>query len=278
METRNFKHTVLMEANAQWPLVYLADVFVVENDELAVYKKIGSTQDIVNRQLTRDMHATCAFTHVFRCIRALPLEQDVLKIPIVTQHLYKQAINGHVSRETIKFSDEFRETDLIQLIKERIDKYNVRSEEADLRTQEMALATTQAELEQERMEVIKNATNGTGPIPNQQYIIVSPPGCPGIFYEQKSRKNVAGYRVQRIDPALPEHPTAIYESAVHACRMVPKASQSRIMAAIDKHSLYMGSRWCTVAHDLDANVVHNLPPLQQMRVVTQGRGSNRDVN
>ncbi len=278
MEARNFKHTALIDANTQLPLVYLADVFVVENDELIVYKKIGCTQDIANRQLTRDMHATCTFTHVFRCIRALPLEQDVLKVPIVVKHLYKEVINGHVSRETIKFSSDFQETDLIRLIQERVDKYNLRSEEADLRTHELTLATAQAENERNRLDVIKNVTNGTGRPLDQQYIIASPPGCPGIFYEHKARKNVAGYRVQRIDPEFPERALAVYDGAKDACCKIPKASQSRIMYAINNHTLYMGSRWCSVSHDLDCNVVHNLPPLQHMRIVTQGMVAKMDQN
>ena len=273
LSTREKVESTLIEHNMQWPLVYLADVFVMEGDELLVYKKIGCTQDIANRQLARDMHATCTFTHVFRCIRALPLEQDVLKVPIVVKHLYNQAINGHMSRETIKFSEEFQETDLIQLIKERVDKYNTRSEESDLRAQELAN-------DRDKLDLMRQVAGGNGSATTgQQFIVVTAPaGGPGLYVEHKPRKNIRGYRVQQIDPQVPNRPFKVYESAQDACCSIKNASKSRIISALNHDTLYMGFRWCRVAHDLDPQVVHNLPPLQHMRVVTQGMVAKLDQN
>src|SRR6478609_3479245 len=77
LKTKQFRHDTIVELYSNYPVVYLADIYLYENNTLKVYKKIGWSNNISSRQdsLQKDLKTNCMFTHVFPCIRSLALEQ-----------------------------------------------------------------------------------------------------------------------------------------------------------------------------------------------------------
>ena len=285
IERRSYKQEALVQTNANYPLVYLADVFYVRDGTLNVLKKIGWTADIKSRleTLTSDMKALCVFTHIFPCVRGRALEQDVLKEPVVLRHLFSEPINGHTSTETLQFSDDFTEADLVALISGRVDVHNERIEE---RTNTLSHDMQKVALEQRQLEVLETFVAAglgkmrAGEMMNGSQLIsgICIPAAPAALFEAKPRKNIKGYKIQRINPNDLSKPMAVFESAIEVSRRVPGSSKTRIKNAIAYNTLYMDSRWMKVAHGEDENVIHNLPPLQTMRRVTKGLVVKMDQN
>lgn len=133
LNARRFRHETLVELHSNYPVIYLANVFFLNDGKLIIKKKLGWTYNILFRQdsLQSDMKTTCIFTHVFKCIRAHTLEQEILKIPIIDDHLYKDPINGHISKETIEFDDIVTEEYLINLINSKLPEFNIAEENKD---------------------------------------------------------------------------------------------------------------------------------------------------
>lgn len=298
MDSRAFKQETLVEANKQYPVVYLADVYFMGADmRLNVVKKIGWTTDISKRvqSLPRDLRATCFFSHVFRCIRSFDLEQMILRSEQVARHRYKDPINGHLSEEIVYFSDSFTEDMLVHMIKEALPEFNdrvmddpmtlIRLQEERLRIDAINAETerNKAEAEQRKVRIFETHVHtalaqGQSMTQNGDIMKLYMPVLHAPLLDNTPMKNKMGYKVQRINPADISRPIAIYESIVDATRQVPGASKSRIKAAIQNNTLYMDSRWWTVRHDQDQDIVHDLPPLQHMRRVTKGMVAKMDQN
>jgi len=278
MRGRRLRHDAIVEWFSNYPVVYLADVFFLENGGLRKLKKIGWTNNISSRQdtLSTDMKTTCIFTHAFKCVQAYRLEQRILKEPIVAEHLFIKPINGHTSTETIQFSDKFNEQQLNELIKLKLPEFNICSVEHDLELRQKELEQTKLAIETKRLGILEifmkqglSRQNAEQLLNNMESsIIVSP--IPVAIIEKQSRKNSRGYKVQRIDPNNPGVPIAVYESALDVTRHVEGASKARIINAIKENTLYMGSRWWKVNEGDDETIVHNLPEIQMIRKSSKG--------
>jgi len=286
---RNCIHNKIVEAYSNFPVIYLADVFLYQNGFLTVLKKIGQSHDLSSRQhtLSSDMKTTCTFTHAFRCARNFALEQNILKDPRVKQHLYVDPINGHVSKETVKFNEAFTESDLLQLIKQRVEDFNrpvdnlqiseLQTQIDDLKfklsnakevenIQEVKTAVKESPNNLEMKDVIEAFTSQINAL-EDKFIL----GYLSNTTEVLNRKNSRGYKIQQINPNNPTVAVAVFESAIHVTRVIQNASKSRILNAIAEHTLYMGYRWARVSDDQDDDrVVKDLPPVKVFKKSTHG--------
>lgn len=287
LNARNHRHDTIVELYKNYPVVYLADVIVCTAGSVEILKKIGWSNNLESRQetLQTDMKTTCVFTHAFKCIRSLSLEQEILKNPLVKDRLFKEEINGHKSTETLVLDSDFTESHLIDLINECLPKYNICSEEHEMEVQKHEIALQKVKLESrnaenltKKMKMVEHYMH-TGmsreaaeeSIDKDEHLLQILPGgaIPMSIFERNCRKNSRGYKIQRINPDDPTVAVETYESPIDVTREVIGSSKSRVINAIKEHTLYMGSRWWTVPHDKDERVVHDLPPTKIIKRSTK---------
>lgn len=110
------KHKLLLEKFSYRKCIYLSEI---EEDKI----KIGSTNDInMRKNNLKDVFGTCLFLDVFECDYYREIEQNILVA--VREHIYKEKINGHLSKEIVSLSRTFNYIQLIRIIKEQIENYN----------------------------------------------------------------------------------------------------------------------------------------------------------
>ncbi len=292
-EKMEFMHNTLVEVNKNYPVVYLANIFVEdENEHVICIKKLGYSENVVERQkqLRTQFKTNCWFTHIWKCVRSHKLEESLKKEQIFQENRFKQSINGFVSTETLLLNDNFSESMLIELIETRLPEYNIISEDAFLKRKEFEMKIIEAEkslaelkLESEKIELETNKVNFVvnyaseyqrRVLPEGQNVqlhtLIQDPPIPFAVYELDSRKNSRGYKIQKIDANDLKTVVSVYESAIDVTRKVEGVSKAALLKAMSNNTIYKGFRWSSVKHGEDENIVKNLVTTQPNRRVVKG--------
>lgn len=256
IKSRLDKHKFLIDKFKSKKCIYLAEI---DNDKI----KIGSTNDINSRKNNlKDVFGKCSFTDFFECKYYREVEQNILVT--IRQHLYKEKINNHISKEVVKLSDTFNYNQLVRTVKEEIDKYEkymfwkesnehiVNSELLDL------LKENNTILKNIQSNLIKNSTNTlpeTLPINTLTPInTISPTNILQTNITQGSR----GRKIQEIDPDNLNVIKKIYPSMIYALRENNDYDKQSIQKAIKNNTVYKESRWLFVEHKQNPNIVNNI--------------------
>lgn len=268
-QNRWVKHNSLIEQHHETQVVYLADVYVLHEDKIMVVKKIGYTTDLKKRHedLQKIMKTAVVFSHVFPCFDAYRFEQFILHLAVIKSHMWKNNINGHVSKETVSFSDSFTEADLLQLIYDNISKFNITEE---LRKGELLVKQKELELEKLKAEneKMKNEAEKMKHEADLKRL--------NIVLEKEVRKTNPKTVIQQIDPKT-NTVKAYYPSPGEASRLNKKCAISRIKAAIQRDYVYKGYRW-HIGDSKDPNKIVGLRPEKIIRPSTRGLVAELDVS
>lgn len=260
IKSRLDKHKFLIDKFKSKKCIYLAEI---DNDKI----KIGSTNDINSRKNNlKDVFGKCSFTDFFECKYYREVEQNILVT--IRQHLYKEKINNHISKEVVKLSDTFNYNQLVRTVKEEIDKYekymfwkesnehivNVNSELLDL------LKENNTILKNIQNNLIKNSTSNTidnstdDNLINNLTVLTNEVNNSVIEIAQGSR----GRKIQEIDPDNLNVIKKIYPSMIYVLRENNDYDKQSIQKAIKNNTIYKKSRWLFVEHKQNPNIVNNI--------------------
>jgi len=113
------KHQVLIDKFKNKNCVYAADI--CDN-----YIKIGSTENIEEtciRHITT--YGKCIYLDIFECDNFREVERNILIDDKISNNLYRQKINGHVSREVVKLSNILIYLDIVEIIKKYVNQLDL---------------------------------------------------------------------------------------------------------------------------------------------------------
>jgi|688.fasta_scaffold30666_7 prophage antirepressor-like protein len=256
IKSRLDKHKFLIDKFKSKKCIYLAEI---DDDKI----KIGSTNDINARKNNlKDVFGKCSFTDFFECKYYREVEQNILVT--IRQHLYKEKINNHISKEVVKLSDTFNYNQLVRTVKEEIDKYEkymfwkesnehiVNSELLDL------LKENNTILKNIQSNLIKNSTNT---LPETLPINTLPPIntiSPTNILQTNTTQGSRGRKIQEIDPDNLNVIKKIYPSMIYALRENNDYDKQSIQKAIKNNTVYKESRWLFVEHKQNPNIVNNI--------------------
>jgi phage anti-repressor protein len=268
------KHKLLLEKFSCRKCIYLSEI---EEDKI----KIGSTNDInMRKNNLKDVFGTCLFLDVFECDYYREVEQNILVV--LRQHIYKEKINGHSSKEIILLSSSFNYNQLIRVVKEQIENYNKHIErlhveksieykklEIELQNKEIEKLEIQHRLEQsiinkaqsgeELLNILKEMNKfkfNNGLNVQEQIHQEVQENEPKVIKQQIAK----GRKIQEIDPDNLSVIKKIYNSMIYVLRENEGYEKQSIQSAIKDHKIYKGSRWLFVEHDQNPNVVNNIKP------------------
>jgi hypothetical protein len=110
------KHDVLTNYLKTKDCVYLGEIAL----DLI---KIGSSFEIDNRgDSLKRTFGKCIYLDVFECGEFRKVEKTILEHPEIVKNLHREKINGHLSKEVVKLSDEFNYNQLLAIVKECIEE------------------------------------------------------------------------------------------------------------------------------------------------------------
>lgn len=126
LQEKDTKHTQDLKLNRQEILLHQFDnkncVYLCEVDFNLI--KIGSSQDINNRKADlKKVFGSCIFLDIFECKSDFrEIEQCILSI--VRTNLYKEPINGHVSKEVVLLNENtFNYNQLVTIVKNTVNTF-----------------------------------------------------------------------------------------------------------------------------------------------------------
>jgi prophage antirepressor-like protein len=263
------KHKLLLDKFSCRKCIYLSEI---EEDKI----KIGSTNDInMRKNNLKDVFGTCLFLDVFECEYYREVEQNILVA--IRQHIYKEKVNGHSSKEIILLSSSFNYNQLIRVVKEQIENYNKHIErlyvEKSIEYKKLEIELQNKEIEKLEIEyklkqiIVDKAQSGEELLNilkemNKLKINNVPIAQEEIHQEPKVIKQqiAKGRKIQEIDPDNLSVIKRIYNSMICVLRENEGYEKQSIHSAIKNHKIYKGSRWLFVEHNENSSVVNNIKP------------------
>ena len=246
------KHTTLLEKFNNKPCIYLTEV----SDNLI---KCGSSQDIIIRKddLKR-VYGKCIFLDMFECTKNNFREIEQRILCKVKDYLYKEAINGHISKEVIKLNEKtFNYKQLVTIITNEIKNYSDLGQEynefkkLDLITKLIDKNFTFEQIDKLLNTNLNNNNNNIQKIENEQKI------QPEIANTIIKR----GRKIQVISPDNLNVIVKIYDSMIFALRdPLFNYDKHSIQKAVKMNTIYKRFRWMFVDHGHDINIIKDIQP------------------
>jgi phage anti-repressor protein len=265
-KSRLDKHKFLLDKFSFKQCIYLSEI---DNNKI----KIGSTNDInVRKTNLKDVFGVCLFLDVFECKYYREVEKNILIL--LREHLYKEPVNGHLSKEIVQLSDDFNYNQLVRTIKEEIDKYDkymfwkdgYRGVPEDLvkviKENNRMIHLILDNLEKNKVDddVALPCLTNTSQIVNQNE--------PVLNVSQETHENDVnicvrgsrGRKIQEIDPDNLNTIKKVYSSMIQVLRENSGYEKHCIQNSIKNNTIYKGSRWLFVEHNQNPNIVNDIKP------------------
>lgn len=254
--------------------------------------KIGSTADIVSRfnSLIRTYGKNCIILDAFEHNDHIAVERDILIK--VRENLYKEKVNGHISKEIVKLSEQFNYNQLLKIVHDCLHGIRFLTPGELLKKQILELELKIKLEETKRLELISNLIKDDKfhyiesllESPMSLNNEVEPEQKPEQKPEQepeqarickvtkehlkfdnlvKGRKP-KGQKIEKIDPNNLSNVIATYDSMVYVLRS-PECrgfNKSGILNAINNSRIYKNYRWNFVGRPiLPTNEYKYKPPI-----------------
>jgi prophage antirepressor-like protein len=286
LDKRLEKHNFLLNKFHYKKCVYIGEI----NYNNTIFIKIGSSENIIERSKAhRETYGNFLLLDIFESDHFRIIENDILSDKIIRQHLYKNKINGHVSRECVKFSEIFNYNQYIHIVKTYVEKIRAMNGDQILEKQRLELEDKKLEYEMIYkliennicLDIIKNKLENLQfrSIEKKHELPLQVPlqECPLQNKETRnenynltldtqliSRKPM-GNKIQKIDP-LNFNNFTVYKSMIFVLRAPENKGfqKSGIQTAIKNNRIYKGFRWNFVEKDQDPNIA-SIQPTQEYR-------------
>ena len=257
-KSRLDKHKILLDKFSFKKCIYLSEI---DNNKI----KIGSTNDInIRKTNLKDVFGVCLFLDVFECKYYREVEKNILIL--LREHLYKEHVNGHLSKEVVQLSDNFNYNQLVRTIKEEIDKYDkymfwkdgykgVPEDIANvIKENNRMLNTILDHLADLKLRKV------TSQIVDSVSFEESPQINDIINTESICIRGSRGRKIQEIDPDNLSTIKKIYSSMIQVLRENSGYEKHSIQNSIKNNTIYKRSRWLFVEHNQNPNIVNDIKP------------------
>ena len=252
------KHKTLLEKFHNKACFYLSKV----GENLI---KCGSSQDItVRKDDLKRTFGSCLFLDIFECTLYDFREIEQRILCKVKNYLYKEPINGHISKEVVKLNEQtFNYKQLITIVTNEIKNYS--NKELDL---------IKLDIESKKLNLINKLVDKDftfdqintlldfkinqidGQLPQE---LINPVIRDKIQIANTIIKR--GRKIQVINPDNLNIIVKIYDSMIFALRdLTLNYDKHCIQKAAKCNTIYKGYRWLFVEHGDDFNTVKDIKP------------------
>jgi len=263
-KSRLDKHKILLDKFSFKKCIYLSEI---DNNKI----KIGSTNDInIRKTNLKDVFGVCLFLDVFECKYYREVEKNILIL--LREHLYKEPVNGHLSKEVVQLSDSFNYNQLVRTIKEEIDKYDKYMFWKDgykgvpddivnvIKENNRMLYVILDHLEKNKVTNTSQIVNQNVPVLNINVSQENPQNDDINNTESICVRGSRGRKIQEIDPDNLSTIKKIYSSMIQVLRENSGYEKHSIQNSIKNNTIYKRSRWLFVEHNQNPNIVNDIKP------------------
>jgi hypothetical protein len=141
------RHNILIEKMRYKRCVYIGEI---EDNK---FIKIGSSKETNerNKQLKK-LFGNLIFLDMFECDNFREVEESILANTEIKKHLYREPINGHVSQEVVKLSNDFTYNQLLTIVKKYVNNIQFLTPVQLLEKQKLDLEQNKIDFEKQKLE------------------------------------------------------------------------------------------------------------------------------
>ena len=273
---------LLKQFNNAGNMVYIIKVKTFENGSYVV--KIGESRiGIMGRYNEhRSKYEECTLLDCFCVNKSKDFEHFLHSHSIIKPNIVKNLPNHDSENELFLIGGNLTYKVLSKIVNDNIDNYNYKVNELLLeienlkfKNQENAVSThvnNDNELLKEIIHTNKILLSKVNSLEQTNKEILSK------LNSQQEKKIVTGFnqqlpnlgpRLQKINPETLKL-TKVYESVTEAMNESKHIKRPSVMKAIAENTIYCGFRWLLVERNLDPNIIHEIKPTKETKVVNLG--------
>ena len=273
---------LLKQFNNAGNMVYIIKVKTFENGSYVV--KIGESRiGIMGRYNEhKSKYEECILLDCFCVNKSKDFEHFLHSHNIIKPNIVKNLPNHTNENELFLIGGNLTYKVLSKIVNDNIDNYNYKVNELLLeienlkfKNQENAVSThvnNDNELLKEIIHTNKILLSKVNSLEQTNKEILSK------LNSQQEKKIVTGFnqqlpnlgpRLQKINPETLQL-IKVYESVTEAMNESKHIKRPSVMKAITENTIYCGFRWLLVERNLDPNIVHEIKPTKETKVVNLG--------
>lgn len=273
---------LLKQFNNAGNMVYIIKVKTYENGSYVV--KIGESRiGIMGRYNEhKSKYEECILLDCFCVNKSKDFEHFLHSHNIIKPNIVKNLPNHTNENELFLIGGNLTYKILLKIVNDNIDNYNYKVNELLLeienlkfKNQENAVSThvnNDNELLKEIIHTNKILLSKVNSLEQTNKEILSK------LNSQQEKKIVTGFnqqlpnlgpRLQKINPETLQL-IKVYESVTEAMNESKHIKRPSVMKAITENTIYCGFRWLLVERNLDPNIVHEIKPTKETKVVNLG--------
>lgn len=271
---------LLKQFNNAGNMVYIIKVKTYENGSYVV--KIGESRiGIVGRYNEhKSKYEECLLLDCFCVNKSKDFEHFLHSHSIIKPNIVKNLPNHDSENELFLIGGNLTYKVLSKIVNDNIDNYNYKVNELLLEIENLKFKNQQQntntgndnELLKEIINTNKILLSKVNSLEQTNKEILTK------LNSQQEKKIVTGFneqlpnlgpRLQKINPETLQL-TKVYESVTEAMNESKNIKRPSIMKSIAENTIYCGFRWLLVERNLDPNIIHEIKPTKETKVVNLG--------
>ena len=271
---------LLKQFNNAGNMVYIIKVKTFENGSYVV--KIGESRiGIMGRYNEhKSKYEECTLLDCFCVNKSKDFEYFLHSHSIIKPNIVKNLPNHDSENELFLIGGNLTYKVLSKIVNDNIDNYNYKVNELLLEIENLKFKNQQQntntgndnELLKEIIHTNKILLSKVNSLEQTNKEILSK------LNSQQEKKIVTGFnqqlpnlgpRLQKINPETLQL-IKVYESVTEAMNESKHIKRPSVMKAITENTIYCGFRWLLVERNLDPNIVHEIKPTKETKVVNLG--------
>ena len=271
---------LLKQFNNAGNMVYIIKVKTYENSSYVV--KIGESRiGIMGRYNEhKSKYEECILLDCFCVNKSKDFEHFLHSHSIIKPNIVKNLPNHTNENELFLIGSNLTYKVLLKIVNDNIDNYNYKVNELLLEIENLKFKNQQQntntgndnELLKEIIHTNKMLLSKVNSLEQTNKEILHKLNL------QQEKKIVTGFnqqlpnlgpRLQKINPETLQL-TKVYESVTEAMNESKHIKRPSVMKAITENTIYCGFRWLLVERNLDPNIIHEIKPTKETKVVNLG--------
>ena len=271
---------LLKQFNNAGNMVYIIKVKTFENGSYVV--KIGESRIGITGRYNehKSKYEECILLDCFCVNKSKDFEHFLHSHSIIKPNIVKNLPNHDSENELFLIGSNLTYKVLSKIVNDNIDNYNYKVNELLLEIENLKFKNQQQntntgndnELLKEIIHTNKMLLSKVNSLEQTNKEILSK------LNSQQEKKIVTGFneqlpnlgpRLQKINPETLQL-TKVYESVTEAMNESKHIKRPSVMKAITENTIYCGFRWLLVERNLDPNIIHEIKPTKETKVVNLG--------
>jgi phage anti-repressor protein len=271
---------LLKQFNNAGNMVYIIKVKTFENGSYVV--KIGESRiGIMGRYNEhKSKYEECLLLDCFCVNKSKDFEHFLHSHSIIKPNIVKNLPNHDSENELFLIGGNLTYKVLSKIVNDNIDNYNYKVNELLLEIENLKFKNQQQntntgndnELLKEIINTNKILLSKVNSLEQTNKEILTK------LNSQQEKKIVTGFneqlpnlgpRLQKINPETLQL-TKVYESVTEAMNESKNIKRPSVMKAVAENTIYCGFRWLLVERNLDPNIIHEIKPTKETKVVNLG--------